>query len=90
MHSGAALRKMQKALLAMSMKRDGQRIVSAWQFDAAKRAVRDLELDPVAEAAWYEQFRRAQKAKIELRKTKGLPVNQQQARHFQRKRERSR
>jgi hypothetical protein len=90
MHHGPALRKMQRALLAMSMDRDGQRIVSAWQFDAAKRAVRDLELDPVAEELWRERFRQRQNAKIELRKAKGLPVNQQQARHFRRMRARAR
>lgn len=49
---GADLRRMQRALLAMTMQANGNRIVSGWQFEAAKRAVRDIELDPVAEEAW--------------------------------------
>jgi hypothetical protein len=56
MHRGGALRKMQRALLAMTLKTNGQRITAGWQFDAAKRAVRDLELDPELEQAWYERW----------------------------------
>jgi hypothetical protein len=50
--SGGDLRRMQYALWAMTIPKQGKRITSGWQFDAAKRAIRDLELDPVAEAAW--------------------------------------
>jgi hypothetical protein len=81
---------MQRALFAMTLKGTGERITAGWQFEAAKRAVRDLELDPVAEEAWRVRFRQAQQAKIELRKAKGLPVNLQQARHFKRLRDRKR
>lgn len=52
---GGNLRKMQRALWAMTLQR-GQRIVSGWQFDAAKRVIRDLELDPEAERLWYERY----------------------------------
>lgn len=53
---GGALRKMQRALFAMTMKVSGGRLVSSWQFEAAKRSVRDLELDPEAEREWYERW----------------------------------
>src|SRR6185312_1295898 len=58
-HSGLALRKMQRALLAMSLDRVGQRLVSGWQIELAKRTVRDLELDPVADQIWYDRWRSA-------------------------------
>jgi hypothetical protein len=88
--TGGGLRKMQRALFAMTMPSRGARLISGWQIDAAKRAVRDLELDPIAEEAWRARFRQIQQAKIELRKARGLPVNRQQAKRFQRKRARSR
>lgn len=53
---GANLRKMQRALLAMSLNRNGRRLVSGWQVEIAKRAVRDLELDPEAERLWYVRW----------------------------------
>lgn len=53
---GADLRKMQRALWAMTLDRKGQRIVTGWQFDAAKRVIRDLELDPETERQWYERW----------------------------------
>lgn len=56
MLSGGSLRKMQRALFAMTMNASGERIISGWQFEAAKRSVRDLELDPVVEAAWRERY----------------------------------
>jgi hypothetical protein len=54
--TGGALRKMQRALFAMTLKCSGERVTTGWQFEAAKRAVRDLELDPEAERLWYEKW----------------------------------
>lgn len=45
-HFGAAKRKMVFALRAMTLDRDGRRIRSGWQFDVARRALRDVELNP--------------------------------------------
>lgn len=53
---GANLRKMQRALFAMTMPTHGRRIVAGWQFAIAKTAIRDLELDPEAERLWYERW----------------------------------
>ena len=47
---------MQRAMFAMTMQRCGNRIISGWQFEAAKRAVRDLELDPIAQIAWQKAY----------------------------------
>jgi len=55
-HRGANLRKMQRALWAMTLNQQGQRLVSGWQFEAAKRVIRDLELDPDLEREWYERW----------------------------------
>jgi hypothetical protein len=55
---------MQRALFAMTLKTRGERIVSGWQFEAAKRAVRDLELDPEAERIWQEKFKVQQESKL--------------------------
>jgi hypothetical protein len=54
--SGGAKRKMQRALFAMTLKVSGERITTRWQFEVAKRAVRDLELDPEWERQWYERW----------------------------------
>lgn len=70
--TGAALRKMQRALLAMTLKGSGERVTAGWQFEAAKRAVRDLELDPAIEAAWLEKYEAAKAAKKEALKAKLL------------------
>lgn len=61
--SGGDLRRMQRALFAMTMPLSGNRIISGWQFELAKRAVRDLELDPALEAKWLESYRAEQEAK---------------------------
>jgi hypothetical protein len=53
---GRDLRNMQRALWAMALKAGGGRTVGSWQFDAARRATRDLELDPDAERLWYDRW----------------------------------
>jgi hypothetical protein len=60
---GGDLRKMQRALFAMTLKVSGERVTSGWQFEIAKRAVRDLEIDPAIEAAWYERYEAEKAAK---------------------------
>lgn len=45
-YRGLHLRKMQRAMIAMTMPLNGGRIISGWQFDVAKRAVKDLALTP--------------------------------------------
>jgi hypothetical protein len=77
-HVGSDLRKMQRALLAMSMPKSGNRIVSSWQFEAARRAVRDLELDPEAEAAWYERWRISRASFVAFRKV-GRPARERKS-----------
>jgi hypothetical protein len=42
--TGDDLRKMQRALFAMTLKASGERLVSGWQFEIAKRAVKDMHL----------------------------------------------
>lgn len=73
---GGDLRRMQRALFAMTLPTNGRPIVSSWQFEAAKRAVRDLELDPVADQLWRDRHRQKQlqraeqsQAKFERRRT---------------------
>jgi hypothetical protein len=70
--SGGALRKMQRALFAMTLKGTGERITAGWQFEAAKRAVRDLELDPELEAVWRTRFEAAKAARIEAFKATAI------------------
>lgn len=55
-HTGANLSKMQKALWAMTLKASGERVTTAWQFETAKRAIRDLELE-ADDAAYLERWR---------------------------------
>lgn len=55
--TGGDLRKMQRALFAMTLSASGRPIAAGWQFEAAKRAVRDLELDPEAERQFHERWR---------------------------------
>lgn len=57
MTTGPDQRKMKKALGAMGLKGSGERIAAGWQVELAKRAVRDLELDGEAQAAWYSNRR---------------------------------
>lgn len=74
LHKGANLRKMQRALLAMSLNRSGQRLVSGWQIEAAKRAVKDLEFDPEADRLWYERWNSSydeRVARFKARKRRG-------------------
>lgn len=70
--SGRDLRSMQRALFAMTMPLSGNRITSGWQFETAKRAIRDLELDPVADAIWRERFLASQSQKRANRRTDRL------------------
>lgn len=56
---GGELRKMQLALFAMTMKCSKNRTPHGWQLEVALRAIRDLEVDPIAEAAWRERFKEA-------------------------------
>lgn len=73
-HVGGNLRKMQRALWAMTLDRQGQRLVSGWQFESAKRAVRDLELDPEADRLWYERWTAS---RAEVVKRRGVLVKRQ-------------
>lgn len=50
-YTGPALRKMKKALGAMGMENSAGRRIAGWQFDLAKRTIRDLELDDDAQIA---------------------------------------
>jgi len=80
--TGGDLRRMQRALFAMTLKHSGERVTTGWQFETAKRAIRDLELDPVAEARWRKNFRQRQAVeRIEKNKRR-------MARVMQRKQER--
>jgi hypothetical protein len=54
-NSGASLRKMQRAMLALTMPL-GERQIFEWQFAVARRAVQDLAVDPVKEDAWRRNF----------------------------------
>jgi hypothetical protein len=57
-HTGRDLQKMQRALWAMTLKASGERTTKSWQFEAAKRAVRDMELeddDAAYLARWQEK-----------------------------------
>lgn len=74
---GGDLRRMQRALFAMSLQKDGRRIVAGWQFDLAKRAIRDLELDPALEARWLEEYHAA---KAERARQSAISVMQKKAR----------
>lgn len=62
-HTGIDLAKMQKALWAMTLKASGERLTTAWQFEAAKRAVRDIELNPAVDAAWQARWKKKQETK---------------------------
>lgn len=64
------LRRMQRAMWAMTLASSGKRITTGWQFEAAKRAIRDLELDPVIEAAWKARYEEYKVAKYEAEKAK--------------------
>lgn len=66
--TGADLRKMQRALFAMTMPLHGQRIIAGWQYALAKSTIRDLELDPQAEKEWYERWRKAKDVYLSHRK----------------------
>lgn len=44
-HDGLNLQKMQFAIYAMSLRPNGQRIVSSWQFDVVKRALADMRAE---------------------------------------------
>lgn len=67
---GGDLRKMQRAFFAMTLPTSGRPIVSSWRFEAAKRAVRDLELDPVAEELWRDRQRQKQLQRAEQSQAK--------------------
>lgn len=62
---GGELRKMQRALFAMTLSVSGRPIATGWQFEAAKRAIRDLELDPEAERLFHERWRAARHLRVE-------------------------
>jgi hypothetical protein len=48
---GSDLRKMQRALFAMTLLCSRERIVASWQFEIAKRAVKDMHLSNALRAA---------------------------------------
>lgn len=54
---GGRLRKMQRAMLAMTLQIGGREIFG-WQFSVARRAVRDLAVDPAIESAWRRNYTR--------------------------------
>lgn len=59
---GKERRAMHHALNAMTMPISGQRIVAGWQFEATKRALRDLQDDPEVHEAFMARYRAAQEA----------------------------
>lgn len=74
-HTGLNLVKMQKALLAMTMNVSGQRRPTGLQVEAAKRAVRDIELNDEAHEAWYN--RRSNKRQAEFKAQRELEMEQE-------------
>lgn len=56
-------RKMQRAMNAMTMPISGQRIVAGWQFEAAKRAIKDLQDDPEVHEAFMARYLAAKQAR---------------------------
>lgn len=64
--TGGELRKMQRALFAMTLSASGRPVATGWQFEAAKRAIRDLEIDPEAERQFYERWRRMREQRAVL------------------------
>lgn len=70
--TGGDLRKMQRALFAMTLSASGRPIAAGWQFEAAKRAVRDLELDPEAEQQFYKRWRTVRRTREERRAAMGV------------------
>lgn len=65
--TGGELRKMQRSLFAMTLSASGRPTAAGWQFEAAKRAVRDLELDPEAERQFYERWRTLRRGREDQR-----------------------
>ncbi|MDB5594887.1 MAG: hypothetical protein JWM36_1848 [Hyphomicrobiales bacterium] len=73
-HSAGAGRRMQRALFAMTLQ-VGKRAASQWQLNVARSAVRDLEVDPEAEALWQERLRNAEALRAHNRRYKTLRRN---------------
>ena len=65
-HTGINLHKMQRALWAMTLKASGERLTAGWQIDAAKRAVRDMELNDAVDEAARERWSQKRQAEIDL------------------------
>jgi hypothetical protein len=63
--TGGSLRKMQRALFAMTFTNKGERLIAGWQFEVAKRAIRDLELDPEAERISRLRLKEARAAELD-------------------------
>lgn len=57
--SGKDRRAMQFAMNAMTMPISGNRIIAGWQFDAVKRALKDLQDDPEIHEAFMVRYYRA-------------------------------
>lgn len=64
-HTGINLAKMQRALWAMTLSASGVRSTVGWQFEAAKRAIRDIELNEAVDEGWLERHRQKQQVKKE-------------------------
>ncbi len=63
---------MQRALHAMTMKQNGDRIASGWQFETAKRALRDLKDDAEAQIEWRKKYIAAKAANAKRAEDKVL------------------
>ena len=68
-HTGRNLQKMQKALWAVTLTASGERNTAGWQVEAAKRAVRDMELED-DDAAYLERWRQKKQEKIDAHNAK--------------------
>lgn len=86
LYTGKGRRSMQYALQCMGTMGCGQRIIAAWQFEVAKRAMRDLEPDLDAEAARVARRIAGRRELLARRKAKTL----QEFRYLKNNRERVR
>ncbi len=74
MTTDEALRRMQRALFAMSL-RTGSRDVQPWQFLIARSAIVNLERDPEQDAIWAAASRMAEAERFRRRKSRYLARN---------------
>lgn len=64
--TGRDRRAMQYAMNAMTMPLHGQRVIAGWQFEAVKRAIKDLQDDPEVEIEWRRNYLAAKQRQAEL------------------------